>query len=171
MKKLLLACTLLLSVSWNGTAQTEEKSIRIGTDDSEMIFKVADNGRLYQQYFGKKLVDYTGLEQLPTKHEAYITNGMEDYFEPALRMTHADGNPSVLLKYVSHTEEKTPYGTETAIVLRDDKYPVTVTLHYTAFDKENIIKSHAVIVHQENAPSHCTIMHPPCFISIGKVTI
>ncbi len=152
MKKLLLACTLLLSVSWNGTAQTEEKSIRIGTDDSEMIFKVADNGRLYQQYFGKKLVDYTGLEQLPTKHEAYITNGMEDYFEPALRMTHADGNPSVLLKYVSHTEEKTPYGTETAIVLRDDKYPVTVTLHYTAFDKENIIKSHAVIVHQEKRP-------------------
>ena len=152
MKKLLLACTFLFSIPWHGTAQTEAKSIRIGTNDSEMIFKVADNGRLYQQYFGKKLVDYTGLEQLPTKHEAYITNGMEDYFEPALRMTHADGNPSVLLKYVSHTEEKTPYGTETAIVLRDDKYPVTVTLFYTAFDKENIIKSHAVIVHQEKRP-------------------
>ena len=152
MRKLLLACTLLCFVSGNGTAQSKEQQIRIGTEDSELIFKVADNGRLYQQYFGKKLVDYTGLETQPAKHEAYITNGMEDYFEPAFRMTHSDGNPSVLLKYVSHTEKATPSGTETAIVLKDDKYPVTVTLYYTAFTKENIIKTHATIVHQEKHP-------------------
>ncbi|EPT34279.1 hypothetical protein HMPREF9012_1686 [Bacteroidetes bacterium oral taxon 272 str. F0290] len=28
---------------------------------------------------------------------------MEDYFEPAIHVVHNDRNPSLLLKYVSHT--------------------------------------------------------------------
>ena len=38
--------------------------------------------------------------------EVYLTHGLEDYFEPAIRVLHNDGNPSLLLKYVSHENRK-----------------------------------------------------------------
>lgn len=85
--------------------------------------------------------------------EAYITHGMEDYFEPAIRILHNDGNPSLLLKYVSYkTSDLQPGVTETVIKLKDDVYPVTVDLHFIAYAKENIIKTYTEISHQEKKP-------------------
>ncbi|MDL2282747.1 alpha-galactosidase, partial [Parabacteroides sp. OttesenSCG-928-G06] len=85
--------------------------------------------------------------------EAYIAHGMEDYFEPAVRMLHNDGNPSLLLKYVSHTQQQLePNVSETVITLSDDKYPVTVKLFFVAFAKENIIKEYTEISHKEKKP-------------------
>ena len=43
-------------------------------------------------------------------------------------------------------------GTQTTINLRDDKYPVDVTLHYVAYPKENVIKTWSEIKHQEKKP-------------------
>ena len=78
---------------------------------------------------------------------------MEDYFEPAIRILHNDGNPSLLLKYVSHnTRNVEPGVTETSILLKDEVYPVEVTLYFTAFAKENIIKERTEIRHNEKKP-------------------
>ena len=86
----------------------------------------------------------------PKGNEAYLTHGMEDYFEPAIEVHHNDANPSSLLKYVSHTSKNVQPGVdETVITLQDDKYPVTVKLHYVAYAKENIIKTFTEISHQE----------------------
>ena len=41
---------------------------------------------------------------------------------------------------------------ETVITLKDDKYPVTVKLHYIAYGKENIIRTFSEISHQEKKP-------------------
>ena len=38
---------------------------------------------------------------------------------------------------------------ETVITLKDDKYPVTVKLHYVAYGKENIIRTFTEISHEE----------------------
>jgi len=90
---------------------------------------------------------------LPKGNEAYLTHGMEDYFEPAIEVHHNDANPSSLLKYVSHTSKNVQPGVdETVITLQDDKYPVTVKLHYVAYAKENIIKTFTEISHQEKKP-------------------
>ena len=43
-------------------------------------------------------------------------------------------------------------GTQTDIVLRDDAYPVEVTLHYVAYPEEDVIKTWSEIVHQEKKP-------------------
>ena len=40
-------------------------------------------------------------------------------------------------------------GTETIIRLRDDQYPVDVTLYYIAYPKEDVIKTWSEISHQE----------------------
>ena len=82
----------------------------------------------------------------------YSGSGNEDYFEPAIAITHNDGKNSTYLYYVSSTTQPVEGGTQTTINLRDDKYPVDVTLHYVAYPKENVIKTWSEIKHQEKKP-------------------
>jgi len=147
---------VLLSFLFVGliSAQGEEKTvIKIETDNIDLIYRTGPNGRLYQSYIGQSLQYDRDIESLPLGTEAYFTHGMEDYFEPAIRILHNDGNPSLLLKYVSHAKKQTePNITETVITLQDDKYPVTVKLFFVSFTKENIIKTYTEISHQEKKP-------------------
>lgn len=77
--------------------------IKIETERTSLIYQVADNGRLYQKYLGKKLNHDSDIQYLPQGTEAYLTHGMEDYFEPAIHIRHNDNNSSLLLKYVDHS--------------------------------------------------------------------
>ena len=63
----------------------------------------------------------------------YSGSGNEDFFEPALAVTHNDGNPSTWLYYVSSSSHP-------------------VELHYVAYPKENVIKTWSEIRHQEKKP-------------------
>ena len=127
--------------------------IKIETERTSLIYQVGDNGRLYQKYLGKRLNHDSDIQFLPQGTEAYLTHGMEDYFEPAIHMRHNDNNSSLLLKYVEHSNEPKGDGVnETVITLKDDKYPVTVKLHYIAYGKENIIRTFSEISHQEKKP-------------------
>lgn len=147
---LLLLCFFCLP----GMLKAADKPvIKIETDRTSLIFQVGDNGRLYQRYLGKKLNHDSDINFLPHGTEAYLTHGMEDYFEPAIQVLHNDGNPSLLLKYVDHQSQPLADGTnETVITLQDDKYPVTVKLHYVVYPNENIIKTFTEISHQEKKP-------------------
>ena len=149
-KAILLAGLFCLS----GIVHAADKPvIRIETGNTSLIYRVGDNGRLYQSYLGKRLNHEADIDHLPLGTEAYLTHGMEDYFEPALHMVHNDGNPSTLLKYDTHTSQKLSDGSnETVITLSDDQYPVTVKLHYIAFPEENIIKTFTEISHREKKP-------------------
>lgn len=150
-----LKATLLAGLlCFTGIAYAIEKPvIKIETGSTSLIYRVGDNGRLYQSYLGKRLNHDADISHLPQGTEAYLTHGMEDYFEPALHMVHNDGNSSTLLKYVSHDSQKQADGaTETVITLADDQYPVTVKLHYVAYADENIIKTFTEISHREKKP-------------------
>ena len=150
-RHLFLLCLIAISATLSANGKTV---IPITTDDISLIYKVDDkNGRLYQSYLGQKLSFDSDIVQLPLGNEAYLTHGMEDYFEPAIRVLHNDGNPSLLLKYISHENKQLQPGVdETVILLKDDKYPVEVKLHFIAYPKENIIKEYAEISHQEKKP-------------------
>lgn len=127
--------------------------IQISTEHTDLIYQVGGNGRLYQSYLGQKLDDKSDILHLPMGREAYLTHGMEDYYEPAIRVLHNDGNPSLLLKYKSHTSREVQSGvTETVIDLSDDVYPMNVKLYFIAYAKENIIKAYTEISHQEKKP-------------------
>ncbi|KAA6312156.1 Alpha-galactosidase, partial [termite gut metagenome] len=132
--------------------------VRVSTDETDLIFQIADNGRFYQLYLGAALSDESEFQNLPDhtrtdKWEAYPASGAEDFFEPAFAIRHNDGNPTSVFNYVSHEVKKIDDNvTETIVLLRDKVYPVEVKLYYTAFAKENIIKLHTEIVHQEKNP-------------------
>ena len=147
-------------------APSDDKVIRISTDNTDLVLKVAPKtGRLYQTYLGQKLLndsELCGLDWVQVAGsdgsnsvrgwEAYSTSGNEDYFEPALGVTHFDGNATTYLYYVDSSVSTVEGGTKTTIRLRDDKYPLNVTLNYVAYPKENVIKTWSEISHDEKKP-------------------
>lgn len=139
--------------------------IRVSTDDTDLILQVANGDRLYQSYLGRRIrneaeiaefgwKEYANTDALNCFHggEVYSTEGNEDFFEPALGMVHNDGNRSTILYYLNHDQQPVPGGTHTTIVLADKAYPVTVKLHYVAYEKENIIRTWTEISHSEKKP-------------------
>lgn len=163
MKGILLL--LIIVLAFLQTNASEQKMIRISTNNTDLIFVVASNGRLYQAYFGDKLQNEEDLKNLPCYihggrngsistrgWEVYPGSGAEDYFEPALAVTHNDGNMTTILKYVSSESKPVNGGKETLIYLRDDCYPIDVVLHYVAYPQENVFKVWSEIKHQEKRP-------------------
>lgn len=158
----LLSAVTVVSTS----AQSGERNIiRIATDNTDLVLEVGPNKRVYQTYLGPKLMFESDMQNLSwSQHaasdgsvttrgwETYSTSGNEDFFEPALGITHADGNMTTYLYYVDSSQEEVPGGTHTRINLRDDQYPVNVTLNYVAYPKENVIKTWTEISHQEKKP-------------------
>ena len=141
----------LLNLSFHTSyAQTAQK-IRIETSRTSLVFEVKKNQHLYQTYFGEKLIDTADYNKLPdSRHEAYIPGGMDDLFEPAIKLMHADGNGSLELLYESfEVDRKDANATLTTIHLKDPLYPVTVDLKYLAYNKENVIKAWTEIRHNE----------------------
>lgn len=164
MKRFLL---LFLTIVYTAVQAQESALICIETESSALVLKVGKNKKLYQTYFGTKLnnsLEYELISKENTKkfvindgnplidlrHSAYPTFGTDNLFEPAIRMTHNDGNPSLELEYQKHNVQKIDDNTsEISIKLKDPQYPVFVTLHYKVFYKVDVIESWTEIQHQE----------------------
>ncbi len=159
MKKLLLAFILICGVGFAkaqpALKQNEDIIISSGTKSTDLIYKVNKfDGRLYQVYLGSKLGSVADITEFKTSgHLAYATFGTDNLFEPAIRMTHNDGNPSLELKYVSHNIEKPSEDiTLTSILLRDPEYPVEVTIYIKSYIQEDVIEQWTEIVQKEAKP-------------------
>ncbi len=144
--KTIVVAGSLLAVT---TAQAVGEQIIVETTDNAIVFKVGDNNRLYQSYIGKRLNGKADYDALPLGTEAYLTHGMEDYFEPALHINRADGNSSTLLEYRSHSQAVRDGAVETVITLADPVYGDEVKLHYMAYGAENVFKSWSEITNKE----------------------
>ena len=84
--------------------------------------------------------------------EAYPGCGYDSFFEPAIDITHNDGNRSTVLRYVSSEQQVTEFGSRTKILLKDSVYPTYVTMNYEAYEHEDIIRTWTEIYHQEKHP-------------------
>lgn len=157
----IMISALLLAVS---AAADERKTIRISTDNTDMVLQVNNKGRLYMVYLGDRLLNAADADRLdwkiktgsdgsvsPRGHEAYMASGGEDFFEPALGVTHADGDKTTYLYYKDSQTRSIDGGTETVIHLADKKYPLEVTLHYVAYERQNVIKAWSEITHHEKS--------------------
>ena len=150
MKTNIIALSLAAFSALTASAATQ---IPVLTPNTALILEVGDNGRVYQRYFGKKLANAGEYEAAPRGAEAYLTHGMEDYFEPALHINHADANPSTELRYVSHSSAQQPDGsTLTTVKLTDKEYGTGVDLNYVTYPDVDIIKSYTVITNGEKKP-------------------
>lgn len=157
MKKTIVFAFLLLLTA---TAAVADEFIRIQTRNCELILKAKDDGRVVQSYLGRRLRHESDLTWLEDGRAAYASRGEEVYFEPALAITHADGNPTTYLRYKgtktfaagAGTGTQAGAGTETVITLEDEKEPVAVRLHYLAFADEDVIQMWTEIQNLQRKP-------------------
>lgn len=162
MRKTILAIIAFCQMSVVVSAQ---KTICVSTEKTDLVMQVSPKGRLYQVYLGDKLNNPSDYDNLrwdvyaasdgsvcQRGHEVYATSGAEDFFEPAVAVTHADGNMTTYLYFKSMEEKPLKGGMETIITLADKEYPMIVKLHYQSYYKENVIKVWSEISHQEKSP-------------------
>jgi len=146
-----IICGVLSALSLNAFADTT--IIPVETDATALVYAVGDDGRVYQNYFGKRLDNKAEYANLPQGKEAYLTHGMEDYFEPALHINRtASPNSSTLLTYKGHEVLNHNGYTETVITLADPKFADEVKLHIAAYGPENVFKSWTEITNNEKQP-------------------
>jgi alpha-galactosidase len=119
--------------------------IRVSTRSFSMDFSVGDDGRLYQSPIG-------GMKPDDDKrvHEAYPQWGDGYIHEPALQISHADGNTSTSLLYRSTTTTREAEGRDLRkIHLRDPAYPLDVTLCFRTHHELDVIEQWTEIRHEE----------------------
>ena len=131
-----------------------DKIIRIETQNSELVYSIGKENKLYQIHFGEKLTNKAEYDKIRnSNHEIYIPFGTNNFFESAIRTTHNDGNPSLDFQFVSKDEIVIDENTkETIINLKDNQYPFEVKIHTKAYYVENVLEQWAEIVHHEKNP-------------------
>ena len=138
MKNILIFVIICL-YTMSASAQ-KATSIKISSENAELVFTIGSNKRLYQSYLGEKLEHRE--EPLAKGLEAFPGGGMDFEFEPFMRVLHADGNPSLELKYQSSQTKKLLDGTQqTDIYLKDEVYNTIVTVHFIAYPETDVFKT------------------------------
>ena len=129
--------------------------IEIATAHAVLKLAVGVDGRLYELGFGS-----AGKKRAVFKHPGRETeffpqygDGQGESFlpEPALQVTHADGNTSTDLVYVKHGTEEIDSNTAlTRIEMRDPAYPFYVTVCLKSYHDEDMFEEWTEIRQEEN---------------------
>ncbi|MGY3055366.1 alpha-galactosidase [Pedobacter sp. UYEF25] len=152
---------LLVLFACSTAALAQSITIPIETKDNAIVVQVNNEKDLNIIYFGKKLeqvIEYDKVadvyrqanDESGVANAAYTPSGTRSLMEPAITVTHADGDNSLDLKYISHSIEK--IGNDVSllsVVLKDPVYKFQVTLFYKSYFKENVIEQWSEIQHQE----------------------
>lgn len=127
-----------------------------------MVLTAAPGGEVYFRHFGGRIDDPAPLADYKsnrrsdhgTEDLAYPATGGRNFREPALRVTHADGDMNTELRYVSHASKQLSDKnvTETVVKMTDCCQALDVELVFTAYARENVITTHAVIRNREKGP-------------------
>jgi alpha-galactosidase len=153
MKFVLLALavtSLEAQITWNPAS----KIWFLNTATSSCVLGINERNELQTLYWGGPITrgaDFTtahsGRERSSfdpsetSTREEYPGWGGTRFFEPALKVTRADGDRDLVLKYRDHQLT----GETLDITLRDIKDEISVTLHYRVFPALGVIEKHSTI--------------------------
>lgn len=154
-KQFFLILSLFIAIHVFAQPQLPDESVKqivIETKHSALVYSVGKSKKVSQVYLGEKLTNPAEYRLQRNIHEAYVPSGTDNLFEPAIKMLHNDGNPSLELLFADQNTVKDGNLTTTTITLKDPQYPVTVKLVFIAYFDEDIIKTWSEIIHQEKNP-------------------
>ncbi|MGI4022431.1 MAG: alpha-galactosidase [Janthinobacterium lividum] len=150
---------ILITTVWQSSAQN--KIITIETKHNAMALQVGADKRVGMIYMGVKLANTSEYQHIPPMlkqgtddsgifNSAYTPAGSRNLVEPAIQVTHADGNNSLDLQYVSHQTQTVAANVSiTSIVLKDPAYPFQVTLFYKVYADDDVVEQWSVIKQTE----------------------
>jgi alpha-galactosidase len=135
-------------------ARAQTNLITVNTAHSRLALFVGHDQRLYQLAYGSSAQDLSAPEKDPARETEFLPQFGDGFvLEPALQATHADGNTSTHLEYISHSTSKVDDdATLTRIELKDTFYPFFVTICLKAYEKEDVIEQWTEIHHDEHDP-------------------
>jgi alpha-galactosidase len=121
------------------------EGLKIATRSFSIDFTIGDDGRLYQAPIGGGALDST-----KRVHEAYPQWGDGYIYEPALQITHVDGNTSTSLLYRKSSKTEEAKGRVLhKIFLQDPAYPVDVILCFRTHDDLDVVEQWTEIRHEQ----------------------
>ena len=145
---------VLILISLNVRAQSSQPLILIQTRHTALVYKVNSKLQLSQAYFGARLTDDADYKQVRANSgDAFVTGGGVYNREPAMQVSHSDGNPSLQLTFSDYSVEKMDDNVSvTHIVLKDTVYPVLVTWYIKSFAKEDVLEQWTTIENKAKTP-------------------
>ncbi len=154
---IILFCIFNLSY----TCAANRVIIPVETAHTTLLLETDSIQRLLITYFGAKLQNESEYllvdNQMNQKdvnagvfNHAYTPSGTWCLVEPALQITHSDGNLSTELYYVSHKTEKVDNNVKViSVLLKDNVYNTEITLYYKVYYNEDVIEQWSAIKNRE----------------------
>jgi alpha-galactosidase len=161
----LLVCCSLLLPAVSGVAQTEptQQVFRLDGGDTTYAFGVNERGDLEPLYWGGRLGQH---DRIPAAHsfpelasfdppntttpQEYAGWGGGLYTEPALKVSFADGNRDLVLRFIG-AERQVDAGS-LLVHLKDISREIYVSLSYTMDPVSGILARYATIENRERQP-------------------
>lgn len=131
-------------------ANVQAQKIVISTSKTAIVLEADAKKDVQQIYFGPTFTQQQSYRKVNRQVQpAYAGAGTIYNGEPALQVTHSDGNMSLNLQYLSHKQTTANGAVLTDVELKDPAYPFYVTLHYKAYQTEDLIETWTTIKNQE----------------------
>ena len=140
---------------------SDRKIWLLATRESSYAMGVAEDGAVQHLYWGAPLWRAQELPQAARRRDLssfdprqMLENeelpgwGGPRYYEPGVKITRADGDRDLVLRYVSHRIN----GNALDIELKDIRDDVRVTLHYRAYPENSILERSATIHNGTSQP-------------------
>jgi alpha-galactosidase len=131
------------------------------TSQSSYAMGVSPEGSLMNLYWGAPLWRIADLPAAVQRHdissfdphqmlenEEFPGWGGPRYYEPAVKITRADGDRDLVLHYVSHQEQRDSLD----ITLKDIRDDVQVVLHYVVYPGYGVLRRNATISNKTQQP-------------------
>jgi alpha-galactosidase len=128
--------------------------IPIQTKSAALVFSEDPVQRLTQYYFGSATNAPTSYDPSQDKQNMVYPGANSIFFDqPAIRLTHFDGNTSVDLALVGHETIQIRPGVQLLkLHLKDPSYPAYVTICIRAYADLDLFEEWAEFMHQEPSP-------------------
>ncbi|MDR6944323.1 alpha-galactosidase [Mucilaginibacter pocheonensis] len=153
-------CLAVTATFAAGNSFAQTVTIPVETQNNALVLQTDAGKNLKMIYFGAKLSNAAEYERIQKMYNqaddsgilnsAYTPSGSANLAEPAITVTHADGNKSLNLVYVSNVVKKVDDDISLlTVTLKDPAYDFEVKLYYKTYFKEDVTEQWSVIKHGE----------------------
>ena len=155
-------CLILFFLAASAAAfASEPKLISIETSETQMLLYVQENGEVSFYHYGKKfdrpeqISGYRSYRRWDygTEPPAYPARGGRYFNQAALAVKYSTGELNTELLYEGHSVRNvSDAAVRTVVSLKDSKTDLSVDLYYDAYQKEDVIVTHAEITNGGRKP-------------------
>jgi alpha-galactosidase len=157
--KQVVACFICLNLLT--PVSFSQQLIPILSKSNALILQVSPDSSINMIYFGVRISDNTEYKNINSSYRqgedysqvlaaAYPSSGSRNLTEPAITVTHEDGNQSLDLRFVStQTQQLDNNVSIVSVLLKDPVYDFRVQLFYRVYFEEDVIEQWSSIQHNE----------------------